>query len=131
MRVTETAHWLEWQDWADPILKEPFPVVAGQLEIPDRAGIGIEWDEDAVKAVCRLAVDFARGDGTARRDRPQPALRLRVFAFSAPGGLCELRMASRQTARISSARGESSGQARDMTSAPTACDSRSRILARA
>jgi mandelate racemase len=49
MRVTETAHWLEWQDWADPILKEPFPVGAGQLQIPDRAGIGIEWDEDAVK----------------------------------------------------------------------------------
>ena len=24
MRVTETAHWLEWQDWANPILKEPF-----------------------------------------------------------------------------------------------------------
>ena len=49
MRVTETAHWLEWQDWADPILKEPFPVVAGQLKIPHRAGVGIEWDEDAVK----------------------------------------------------------------------------------
>lgn len=48
-RVTETAHWLQWQDWADPILKEPFPVVTGQQQIPDRAGIGIEWDEDAVK----------------------------------------------------------------------------------
>ena len=23
MRVTETAHWLEWQDWADPILQKP------------------------------------------------------------------------------------------------------------
>ena len=23
MRVTETAHWLEWQDWADPILQHP------------------------------------------------------------------------------------------------------------
>ena len=21
MRVTETAHWLEWQDWADPVLQ--------------------------------------------------------------------------------------------------------------
>ena len=21
MRVTETAHWLEWQDWAEPILQ--------------------------------------------------------------------------------------------------------------
>jgi mandelate racemase len=49
MRVTETAHWLEWQDWADPILREPFPVVAGHLEIPGREGIGIEWDEGAVR----------------------------------------------------------------------------------
>jgi mandelate racemase len=24
MRVTETAHWLEWQDWAYPVLAEPF-----------------------------------------------------------------------------------------------------------
>jgi mandelate racemase len=48
MRVTETAHWLEWQDWANPILKEPFRVIDGQLVVPDRAGCGIEWDEDAV-----------------------------------------------------------------------------------
>ena len=26
LRVTETAHWLEWQDRADPILTEPFKV---------------------------------------------------------------------------------------------------------
>ena len=49
MRVTETAHWLEWQDWADPVLREPFAVANGQLEIPNRPGIGIEWDEKAVK----------------------------------------------------------------------------------
>jgi len=49
MRVTETARWLEWQDWADPVLKEPFPVKDGFIEIPDRPGSGIEWDEAAVK----------------------------------------------------------------------------------
>jgi mandelate racemase len=49
MRVTETAHWLEWQDWADPILKQPFAVHDGHLEIPDLPGVGIEWDEDAVE----------------------------------------------------------------------------------
>jgi mandelate racemase len=49
MRVTETAHWLEWQDWADPILAEPFALVDGALHVPDKAGAGIEWDEDAVK----------------------------------------------------------------------------------
>jgi mandelate racemase len=49
MRVTETAHWLEWQDWADPILKQPFAVRDGHLEIPDLPGVGIEWDEDAIE----------------------------------------------------------------------------------
>ena len=29
MRVTETAHWLEWQDWANPILAEPFELADG------------------------------------------------------------------------------------------------------
>lgn len=49
MRVTETAHWLEWQDWADPVLQEPFSVEDSKLIIPNRPGIGISWDEKAVK----------------------------------------------------------------------------------
>jgi mandelate racemase len=49
MRVTETAHWLEWQDWANPILKTPYQLKDGQLHIPDVPGVGLEWDEDAVK----------------------------------------------------------------------------------
>ncbi len=52
MRVTETAHWLEWQDWADPILRQPFTVKNSQIEIPEIAGIGIEWNEDAVTRYC-------------------------------------------------------------------------------
>jgi mandelate racemase len=48
MRVTETAHWLEWQDWADPVLTQPFAVKDGAIEIADRPGAGIEWDEAAV-----------------------------------------------------------------------------------
>jgi mandelate racemase len=50
MRVTETAHWLEWQDWANPILRAPYQVKAGELHIPDVPGIGLEWDEKAVAA---------------------------------------------------------------------------------
>jgi mandelate racemase len=50
MRVTETAHWLEWQDWADPILQQPYEVKDGLLHIPDAPGIGLEWNEDAVTA---------------------------------------------------------------------------------
>jgi mandelate racemase len=48
MRVTDTAHWLEWQDWADPILAEPFQVENGHLVVPDRPGQGIAWNEKAV-----------------------------------------------------------------------------------
>jgi mandelate racemase len=53
MRVTDTAHWLEWQDWADPILAEPFQLADGHLVVPKRPGSGIEWDE---KAVARFAL---------------------------------------------------------------------------
>lgn len=50
MRATETAHWLEWQDWADPILQRPSEIRNGMLHIPDVPGVGLAWDEDAVAA---------------------------------------------------------------------------------
>jgi mandelate racemase len=50
MRVSETAHWLEWQDWANPILQQPYAVKDGKLHIPDVPGVGLEWDEKAVAA---------------------------------------------------------------------------------
>jgi mandelate racemase len=54
MRVTETAHWLEWQDWADPILERPFEIKDGLLHVPEASGVGIEWNEKAVEAyLCR------------------------------------------------------------------------------
>src|SRR4051794_13600974 len=49
MRVTETAHWLEWQDWVDPILTQPFEVKDGHIHIPNLPGAGVEWNEDAMK----------------------------------------------------------------------------------
>jgi len=54
LRVTETAHWLEWQDWADPILQEPFKLDNGKLIVPSRPGAGLAWNEDAVR---RFAFD--------------------------------------------------------------------------
>ncbi len=53
MRVTDTAHWLEWQDWGNPILAEPFAVKDGRIIVPDRPGQGIAWDE---KAVAKFAI---------------------------------------------------------------------------
>jgi mandelate racemase len=49
LRVTETAHWLEWQDWANVIVAEPFELADGQLHVPERPGCGIAWDEAAVR----------------------------------------------------------------------------------
>ena len=50
MRVTETAHWLEWQSWAEPILRKPYKIKDSHLQIPDVPGVGLEWDEEAVAA---------------------------------------------------------------------------------
>jgi mandelate racemase len=49
MRATETAHWLEWRDWGNPIIAEPFEVKDGFIHVPDRPGNCIEWNEEAVK----------------------------------------------------------------------------------
>ncbi len=50
MRVSETAHWLEWQDWADPVLQKPYEIKDSLLHIPDVPGVGLEWNEKAVTA---------------------------------------------------------------------------------
>lgn len=50
MRVTETAHWLEWVDWVDPVLQKPFDIKDSRIHVPDVPGIGIEWNEEVVKA---------------------------------------------------------------------------------
>jgi mandelate racemase len=48
LAATPTAHWLEYVDWANPILREPIRIVDGTAIVPDRPGSGLEWDEDAV-----------------------------------------------------------------------------------
>jgi len=55
LRVTPTAHWLEWVDWASPILAEPMQPTNGQVTAPDRPGSGIAWDE---KNVGKYAVEM-------------------------------------------------------------------------
>lgn len=48
MRATETAHWLEWNDWHNLLLQVPYEVRDGFMQIPDVPGVGIEWNEGAV-----------------------------------------------------------------------------------
>ena len=49
LAVTPTCHWLEYMDWGTAILKQPVEVKDGHILIPDRPGVGMEWDEGAVK----------------------------------------------------------------------------------
>lgn len=49
LAVTPTCHWLEYMDWANVILQEPFEVRNGHVVIPDRPGAGIAWNDSAVK----------------------------------------------------------------------------------
>jgi mandelate racemase len=49
LRVSESADWLEWSDWAEPILAEPFRVQDGFVTVSEKPGSGLEWNEDAVK----------------------------------------------------------------------------------
>jgi mandelate racemase len=49
LAVTPTCHWLEYVDWAAAVLKDPAHVVDGAVEIPDRPGNGMEWDDAAVQ----------------------------------------------------------------------------------
>lgn len=49
LAVSPTRHWLEYVDWADPILEKPLKIEDGHASTPDAAGIGISWDEEAVR----------------------------------------------------------------------------------
>ncbi len=49
LAVTPTSHWLEYVDWASPILKEPLKIDRGHAVIPSAPGIGLEWDDEAVE----------------------------------------------------------------------------------
>ncbi|PVX85916.1 mandelate racemase [Paraburkholderia unamae] len=49
LRVTPTAHWLEWVDWANPVLAEPLEPRRGEVSAKDVPGVGIEWNEKSVE----------------------------------------------------------------------------------
>jgi mandelate racemase len=49
LAITPTCHWLEYVDWANPILAEPMRIVDGNAIAPDRPGNGLAWNQDAVE----------------------------------------------------------------------------------
>jgi len=46
--ATPTAHWLEYADWWNPVLREPLCVENGVACVAGVAGSGVEWNEEAV-----------------------------------------------------------------------------------
>jgi len=48
LAATPTCHWLEFVDWAEPVLREPVTLRDGHVHIPSTPGVGIEWDEKAI-----------------------------------------------------------------------------------
>ena len=48
MTATPTGHWLDYVDWASPILAMPLKVENGHVQVPDVPGSGIAWNEDAI-----------------------------------------------------------------------------------
>ena len=49
LAVTPTCHWLEYVDWADPVLEAPLEHSVGHVLVPERPGLGMRWNEKAVK----------------------------------------------------------------------------------
>jgi mandelate racemase len=48
LAATPGRHWLEYVDWAVPLLQEPLQIVDGMAIVPNRPGNGMLWDEAAV-----------------------------------------------------------------------------------
>ncbi len=49
LAASPTAHWLEYVDWAEPILRQPLKIEDGHAVLRDEPGSGIDWDEAAVE----------------------------------------------------------------------------------
>jgi len=49
LAVTPTCHWLEYVDWADAVLEEPAQLENGEVLISERPGLGMRWNEKAVR----------------------------------------------------------------------------------
>jgi mandelate racemase len=46
--ATQTAHWLEYADWWNPVIKAPLCVEKGMARVEGVLGTGVEWNDEAV-----------------------------------------------------------------------------------
>jgi mandelate racemase len=50
LAATPNAHWLEYVDWAAPLLQEPLKISDGMATMSEKPGNGLRWDSSAVKS---------------------------------------------------------------------------------
>lgn len=48
LMASPTAHWLEYVDWANPVLEQPLEIRDGAAHMPDVPGTGLRWNDEAV-----------------------------------------------------------------------------------
>jgi len=48
LSVTPTAHWLEYADWWNAIIRDPLVIREGMTDIAGVSGSGVEWNESAI-----------------------------------------------------------------------------------
>jgi len=48
LAVTPSAHYLEYVDWAAPILARPLRIADGRAQPDESPGLGLDWNEEAV-----------------------------------------------------------------------------------
>jgi mandelate racemase len=53
LSVTPTAHWLEYADWWNAIIRDPLVVREGMTDVAGVSGTGVEWNESAIAALIR------------------------------------------------------------------------------
>ena len=46
--ATPTAHWLEYADWWNPVIREPLHIEDGMAIVSDVSGTGVDWNEEAI-----------------------------------------------------------------------------------
>ena len=53
LSVTPTAHWLEYADWWNPVIRDPLVVREGMTDPAGVSGSGVDWNEGAVAALSK------------------------------------------------------------------------------
>ncbi|MEO8753726.1 MAG: enolase C-terminal domain-like protein [Casimicrobiaceae bacterium] len=51
LSVTPTAHWLEYADWWNPVIRDPLVIREGMTDVAGVTGSGVEWNESAIAAL--------------------------------------------------------------------------------